>query len=69
MKKVNNFQIAKVQPHGIAKHASFSMLLLIKVLFTKNECISVDDVGLSRSGGNCLACLKITLRRNNSVTC
>ena len=69
MKKVNNFQIAKVQPQGIAKHASFSMLLLIKVLFTKNACISVDGVGLTRSAGNCLACLKITLRRNNSVTC
>ena len=33
MKNVNKFQIAKVQPQGVAHITYFSLALLIKVLF------------------------------------
>ena len=43
MKKVNNFQVAKVEPQGDAKllldfFANFSLVLLIKVLLIKKAC-------------------------------
>ena len=45
MKNVNNFQIAKVQAQGVAKHlldffASFSLALLVKVLLIKKSVYS-----------------------------
>ena len=43
MKKVNNFQIANVQPQGVPLlllifFANFSLALLIKVLLIKKAC-------------------------------
>ena len=44
MKKMNNFQIAKVQPYGVASvllyfFANFNLALLIKVLLIKKACM------------------------------
>ena len=45
MKKVNNFQVAKVQPQGVAKHLfiffpNFNLAFLIKVLLIKKSVYS-----------------------------
>ena len=48
MKKVNNFQITKVQPHDVAYHLliytlnSFSLALLIKVLLIKKTFTFIE---------------------------
>ena len=54
MKNTNNFQIAKVQPQGVAQHllnffANFSLALLIKVLSVLEECFGFFETANSQN--------------------